>query len=369
MVSRLFTPFRIGTMELANRITVSPMCQYSAVDGSVNDWHLMHLGTLALSGVGLVMVEATHVTPGGRITYGCSGLYSDENERGLARVVRFCREISPVRLGLQIAHSGRKGSSLRPWAGRTALTAEQGAWTTLAPSAIPFGDGWPVPQALDGAGMEAVKRAFVASAQRAARIGFDLLEFHCAHGYLLNGFLSPLANRRTDEYGGTLENRMRYPLEVFAAVRAVWPAGKPLGAKIPGSDFVAGAWGPEDAVAFAKALKALGCDYVTVSGGGVTLDVKAPATPGFQVPFAAQVRREAGIVTGAVGLISDPLQAEAILAEGKADFVALARAFLFNPRWPWHAAVALGAELKYPPQYERCAPQAWPPGKTLGRVA
>lgn len=368
MNSRLFSPFTIGGLELPNRIAVSPMCQYSAVGGSMNDWHLMHLGTLALSGAGLLMVEATHVTPDGRITLHCSGLYSDENEAALRRVVAFCRGISSIRIGLQIAHAGRKGSSQRPWEGRGALKPGDGAWTTLSPSPIPLAPGWPAPRELDRAGMEAVKQAFVDAARRAARIGFDVLEFHSAHGYLLNSFLSPLANRRTDEYGGSLENRMRYPLAVFAAVRAAWPTDRPLGAKIPGSDFVEGAWGPADAVAYAKALKALGCDYVVVSGGGVVLDAKVPGAPGYQVPFAEQVKRETGIVTGAVGLISDPHQAEAIIAGDKADFVAMARAFLFNPRWPWHAAVALGAELRYPPQYERCAPKAWPPAARLGRV-
>jgi 2,4-dienoyl-CoA reductase-like NADH-dependent reductase (Old Yellow Enzyme family) len=368
MTSTLFTPLRIGGLELANRITVSPMCQYSAVHGTMNEWHLMHLGTLALSGAGLLVLEATHVTPEGRITHHCSGLYSDENEAALARIVRFCRGISPVPIGIQLAHAGRKGSAQRPWEGRGPLGPQEKPWQTVAPSPIAFGPGWPVPRALDREGMEAVKRAFVEATRRAARAGFDLVEVHSAHGYLLNTFLSPLSNRREDEYGGSLENRMRFPLEVFAAMREAWPRAKPMGARIPGSDYVPGGWGPEDAVRYARELKALGCDYVTVSGGGVVPEAQVPVKPGYQVPFAERVKREVGLVTGTVGLVSDPRQAEAIVAEGRADFVALARAMLFNPRWPWHAAVVLGAEIRYPPQYERCAPKAWPPAKTLGRV-
>src|SRR5688500_1411227 len=261
MTSKLFTPLRIGSLELDNRIIIAPMCQYSAIDGTMTDWHHMHLGNLALSGASLLVIEATGVTPQGRITPQCTGLYSDENEAAMARVVRFVRSISPVKLGLQLAHAGRKASAERPWEGRGPLQTAD-AWATVAPSAVALAPGWPVPQALDRDGMDAVKLAFVQAARRAERIGIDLLELHSVHGYLLHEFLSPLANRRGDEYGGSLENRMRFPLEVFAALRAAWPE-RPLGAKIPGSDFVAGAWGPADAVVYARALKSLGCDYVT----------------------------------------------------------------------------------------------------------
>jgi len=368
MTSKLFTPLAIGAMELENRITVAPMCQYSAIDGSMTDWHLMHLGSLALSGASMLVIEATGVTPEGRITPQCTGLYSDANEAAMARAVKFVRSISPIRLGIQLAHAGRKGSAQRPWEGRGALGIDDpAAWRTLAPSPIPLGPGWPTPHALDRTGMDAVRDAFVAAARRAARLGLDFVEVHSTHGYLLSEFLSPLANRREDEYGGTLENRMRFPLEVMRAVRTAWD--KPLGAKISGSDFAAGGWTPDDAVVYACELKKLGCDYVTVSGGGVVLDQKVPPGPGYQVPFAERVRREAGIVTGAVGLISDPQQAEEIVTSGKADFVSLARAMLFNPRWPQHAAVLLGGSVRYPPQYERCAPHAWPPGAKLGKVA
>ncbi|MCI3951641.1 MAG: nemA [Burkholderiales bacterium] len=368
MTNKLFTPFSIGSLELENRITVSPMCQYSAIDGSMNDWHLMHLGTLALSGASMLVIEATGVTPEGRITPNCTGLYSDDNEAAMARVVEFVRSISPIRLGIQLAHAGRKASAQRPWEGRGALDPKDpNAWQTVAPSPVPLAPGWPAPQALDRAGMDAVKNAFVQAAQRAARLGLDFIEVHSTHGYLLSEFLSPLANRRNDECGGTLENRMCFPLEVVRALRAAWR--KPLGAKISGSDFAPGGWTPDDAVAYARELKKLGCDYATVSGGGVVLDAKVPISPGYQVPFAERVKRETGIVTGAVGLISDPQQAEDIVSAGKADFVSLARAMLFNPRWPQHAAVTLGGNAKYPPQYERCAPKAWPPGPKLGKVA
>ncbi len=366
MTSKLFTPFSVGDMQVDNRIMVAPMCQYSAADGSMTDWHLAHLASLAISGAGILSIEATGVTPEGRITPQCTGLYSDANEAAMARVVKFVRSISPIRLGIQLCHAGRKGSSQRPWEGRGPLEPGQGAWQTVAPSAVPLAPGWPTPRALERADMDVIKQAFVDAARRAARLGLDFMELHSTHGYLLSEFLSPLANQRSDEYGGSLENRMRFPLEVFRAVRAAW--AKPLGAKISGTDFAAGGWTVEDAVVYARKLKELGCAYLTVSGGGVVLDAKVPVGPGYQVPFAERVRRETGITTGAIGLISDPQQAEEIVASGRADYVALARAMLFNPRWPAHAAVALGAEVRFPPQYERAAPKAWPPGAKLGKV-
>jgi 2,4-dienoyl-CoA reductase-like NADH-dependent reductase (Old Yellow Enzyme family) len=362
MSSKLFEPLAVGPMALTNRIAVAAMCQYSAVDGSMTDWHLQHLGSLSLSGAAMLAIEATGVTAQGRITHGCTGLYSDENEASIKRVVGFVRTISPMRIGVQLAHAGRKASAQRPWEGRGALGPVD-AWQTVAPSAIPLAPGWPTPIALDRAAMNGVRDAFVASAKRAARIGLDFVELHSTHGYLLSEFLSPLSNKRDDEYGGSLENRMRYPLEIVRAVRETWPRHKALGAKISGTDFAEGGWTPDDAVIYARELKALGCDYVTVSGGGVVLDAKVPTGPGYQVPYAERVKRESDITTGAVGLISDAQQAEDIVASGKADFVALARAMLFDPRWPWHAAVALGADIKYPVQYERAHPKAWPPGR------
>ncbi len=363
MSSKLFTPWSIGRMELPNRIGIAPMCQYSAAEGSMTDWHVQHLGNLALSGAGMLVIEATGVTAEGRITPWCTGLWSDENEAAMKRVVDFVRTISPVRIGVQLNHAGRKASAQRPWEGRGPLAASEGAWTTVAPSAIALAPGWPVPAVLDRGGLDQLRDAYVAAVRRAARIGLDFIEMHSTHGYLLSEFLSPLANQRADAYGGSLENRMRFPLEIFECLREAWPRDKPIGAKISGTDFAPGGWTPENAVVYARELKARGCDYVTVSGGGVVLDAKVPVSPGYQVPYAEQVRRETGIATGSVGLIANARQAEDIIASGKADFVSLARGMLFDPRWPWHAALALGADVKYPPQYERAHPKAWPGAK------
>jgi len=369
MASQLFTPLKIGNRELSNRITVAPMCQYSAIGGSMTDWHLMHLGSLAISGASMLVIEMTGVTPTAHITPHCAGLYSDANEAAMKRVVDYVRGISPVMLGVQLAHAGRKGSAQRPWQGHGPLQADEGAWQTQAPSAVPLADGWPAPQAMSKGDMQQLTEAFVQAAQRASRIGLDFIEIHSTHGYLLSEFLSPLSNKRHDEYGGSLDNRMRFPLEVFRAVRAVFPADRFVGAKISGSDFADGGFTPDEAVVYARALKAEACAYVTVSGGGVVLDAKIPVAPGYQVPFAERVKKECGITTGAVGLISDPLQAEAIITSGQADFISLARAMLFNPRWPQHAAVALGVEVEYPPQYQRAAPKAWRPGRTQGKIS
>ncbi len=363
MSSKLFEPISIGPLQCTNRIAVAAMCQYSAVDGSMTDWHLQHLANLSLSGAAMLAIEATGVTAQGRISPGDTGLYSADNEAAMKRVVDFLRTISPISIGVQLAHAGRKASAQRPWEGRGPLAAEEGAWETVAPSAVALAPGWHTPAALDSAGMKAVREAFVESAKRAARIGLDFIELHSTHGYLLSEFLSPLSNKRQDEYGGSLENRMRFPLEVFRALREAWPHDRMFGAKISGTDFAEGGWTPDEAVAYVRELKAAGCDYVTVSGGGVVLDAKVPAGPGYQVPYAQRVKRETGITTGAVGLISDPHQAEEIVASGKADFVALARGMLFDPRWPWHAAVALGADVRYPVQYERAHPRMWPPGR------
>jgi len=367
MTSRkLFEPLAVGPMQLANRITVAPMCQYSAVDGMMTDWHVMHLGMLASSGASMLVIEATGVVPEGRITPYCTGLYSDACESAMARVLAFVRSISPIRVGVQLGHAGRKASACRPGEG-DALPPAAGGWQTVAPSPIRLGAAWPVPQALDRAGMAALTQAFADAARRASRIGLDFVELHSTHGYLLSEFLSPVTNQRNDEHGGSLENRMRFPLEVARAVRAAWPRDRALGAKITGSDFVPGGWTPDDAVVYAQELKKTGFDYVTVSGGGLVLDAKIPVGPGYQVPFAQQVRRESGIITGAVGLISEPAQAEEIVASGKADFVSLARAFMFNPRWPWHAAATLGADIFYIKQYRRVAPDVWAPARALAR--
>jgi 2,4-dienoyl-CoA reductase-like NADH-dependent reductase (Old Yellow Enzyme family) len=364
MTSALFSPLAFAGVNLDNRVAVSPMCQYSADDGCANDWHLTHLGMLANSGAGLLVVEATHVERLGRITHGCLGLYSDANEAALKRVVDHCRRIGVAKLGIQLAHSGRKGSAQRPWEGGQSLKAGADPWETIAPSAMPFGPDWAIPRAMTEEDMARVSAAFVDATRRAVRLGFDTIELHLAHGYLLHSFLSAVSNKRNDGYGGTLENRMRFPLAVVSAVRAIVPKGVPLGARITGSDWMDGGLTPDDAVAVAKALKAAGLDFVCVSSGGVAADARNPPQAGYNVPLAERIRREAGITTRTVGLIVAPKQAEAIIAEGKADMVALARAFLDEPHWGWQAAVALGAEVKRPPQYQRAAPALWP-GKAM----
>jgi 2,4-dienoyl-CoA reductase-like NADH-dependent reductase (Old Yellow Enzyme family) len=357
MPSALFTPIRFRGLALSNRIMVSPMCQYSAVDGSATDWHLVHLGHLALGGAGLLCVEATAVEAAGRITPGCLGLYSDDNERALARVVRAIRANSPIRLGIQIGHAGRKGSSEVPWRGGQLIPLDRGGWRPVAPSAVPQLPDEDPPEALDRAGIARIKAAFVATTERALRLGFDALEVHSAHGYLLHEVLSPISNRRTDEYSGALENRMRLPLEVFAAVRAAWPADRPLGVRVSATDWVDGGWDIEQCVAYARELQRLGCDWIDCSSGGVSPQQKIPLAPGYQVPFSRRIRAETGMKTIAVGLITEAQQAEAIVAGGEADMVALARAMLYDPRWAWHAAAALGATAHAPEQYWRCPPR------------
>ena len=363
MSSALFSPLSLRELTLANRIVVSPMCQYSAADGNAGDWHLMHLGNLSVSGSGLVMVEATAVEPRGRITYGDLGLYSDDNEAALRRIVSFCRQYGGSRLGLQLAHAGRKASDHLPWEehGRP-LAPEEGAWTTVAPSEISYGDAWPRPQALDTAGLQAVKQAFVRATRRAARLDFDLVEMHAAHGYLLHEFLSPLSNTRHDVYGGSREKRMRFPLEVFSAMREAWPASKPLGVRISATDYADGGWDIVDSLAFAQALKDRGCDFLDVSGGGLVPSQRLAVGPGYQVPWAARIRQEVGMPTMTVGMINQPQQAEEIIARGQADLVALARAMLYDPRWTWHAARELWTDLEYPPQYRRCKSLQLAPG-------
>lgn len=361
MTSALFSPIRLAGLELANRIAVSPMCQYSADDGSATDWHLMHLGMLANSGAGLVVVEATHVERHGRITHGCLGLYSDDNEAALARVVYQARRAGHARFGIQLAHSGRKGSAQRPWEGGGALKAGEDPWQTIAASPLPFGDGWHTPREATESDMDRVRDAFVNSARRAVRIGLDAIELHMAHGYLAHNFMSPLSNKRTDQYGGSFENRMRFPLSIAKAVRAALPKEMPLGARITGSDWREGGLTPDDAVKIAKALKAEGFDFLCVSSGGVAADIRNPSEPGYNVAIAARVKREAGIAARAVGLIVTPEQAEAVVGRGEADMVALGRGFLDDPHWGWHAAKTLGADVARPRQYLRAGPKLWAP--------
>jgi 2,4-dienoyl-CoA reductase-like NADH-dependent reductase (Old Yellow Enzyme family) len=359
-MSLLFSPIRLAELSLENRIVVSPMCQYSADNGSATDWHIMHLGQLALSGAGLLIIEASGVEPRGRITPSCLGLYSDDNERALARVLKAVRAHGRARIGIQLAHAGRKASVDVPWRGGKPLEPAAGAWPTIAPSAVPFAEGWSMPVPLERAGMDDVIAAFVRATERSLRLGLDLIELHGAHGYLISEFLSPLANRRDDDYGGSLENRMRFPLEIVRAVRAAWPRQRPLGVRLNGTDFTPSGIVVEEAAAFAAALKTAGVDYVCVSGGGNSPAQRIPLEPHYQVPYAAEVRKRSGLATMAVGLITEPRAAERVIASGEADLVALARGFLDDPRWAWHAAEALGAELAVVPQYERARPKLWP---------
>jgi 2,4-dienoyl-CoA reductase-like NADH-dependent reductase (Old Yellow Enzyme family) len=348
----LFSPLELRQLSLNNRIIVSPMCQYSAADGSAADWHTVNLGQYALSGPGLVFTEATAVSAAGRISPADLGLYSDENEAALERVVAFIRRWTRTPIGIQLAHAGRKASTAPPWEGGAPLDAAD-AWQTVAPSALPHAPDWPVPSALDAAGMHKVREQFIAAARRADRLGFDVIELHFAHGYLLHQFLSPIANRRTDAYGGSRENRMRFPLEVFEAVRLVWPEERPLGVRISASDYVDGGWSVDDSIALAEELCNRSCDFIDCSGGGVSPAQRIELREGYQVPFASAIRAATGAVTIAVGLITDPAFADAVIARGDADAVAIARGFIRNPRWTWDAADALGAQSFVPPQYDR----------------
>jgi 2,4-dienoyl-CoA reductase-like NADH-dependent reductase (Old Yellow Enzyme family) len=355
-MSALFSPFTLRSITLPNRIVVSPMCQYSAERGEPNTWHLIHLSTLALSGAGMLCIEGTAVEPDGRITSADLGLWDDATEAAFRPVLEAVRKYSKVPVTVQLAHAGRKGSSRVPWEGGQQIPLSGGGWLADAPSALEHQEGETKPSALDSAGLARIRTAFAASTKRAARLGFDGIEIHGAHGYLLHEFLSPVSNRRTDEYGGSLANRLRFPLEVFDAVRAAFPADKPVGVKVSATDWVEGGWDLGQTIEFAKALKQRGADWITASSGGVSPLQKIAVAPGYQVPFAEAIRKAADITTIAVGLITDPQQAEDIIATGKADLVALARAMLYDPRWPWHAAAQLGATVEAPPPYWRSQP-------------
>jgi 2,4-dienoyl-CoA reductase-like NADH-dependent reductase (Old Yellow Enzyme family) len=349
----LFTPLTIRSVTLRNRAGVSPMCQYSATDGMANDWHYIHLGSRAVGGAGLVMVEATGVAPEGRITPGCLGLWSDKQIEPLVPITTFVKQHGAVP-GIQLAHAGRKASANLPWRGGAHLSDAEGGWTTIAPSAIPFGGDLPkVPRAMTEGDIVRVQNDFVAAAKRALAGGFEWLELHAAHGYLFNEFLSPLANQRTDKYGGSFENRIHLLLDTARAVRAVWPETLPLAVRISAIDWVEGGWDIEQSIALAKLLKSAGVDLVDCSSGGVVPDAKIKVEPGYQVPFAEQVRHGADIRTAAVGFITEPKQADDIVRSGKADLVLLARQMLVDPYWPAHAAKALGHQLTPPNQYAR----------------
>lgn len=356
-MSHLFSPFALGPLQLANRIAIAPMCQYSATDGLASDWHMIHYGHLALSGAGLLILEATAVSPEGRISPADLGLWSAGHQRALAPIVQAIRRHAPIKLAVQLAHAGRKASSAPPFEGGQALPPAQGGWQTVAPSALAHAPGDPPPLALDQSGLERIKTDFVNAALRAHALGIEAIELHGAHGYLLHQFLSPLANQRSDHYGGSLENRMRFPLEVYDAVRAAVPRQMALGMRVSASDWVEGGWDLDQTLALAQALKQRGADFIHVSSGGASPLQQIPLGPGYQVHFAQRIKAETGLPTIGVGLITEPLHAEAIVANGQADMVGLARAMLYNPRWPWHAAAALGAQVAAPPQYWRSQPR------------
>lgn len=356
-MTALFSPFTLRGVTLPNRIVISPMCQYSAERGEATDWHMIHLGHLALSGAGLLCIEATAVEPDGRITHGDLGLWDDVTEAALKPVLAAIRKHSPIRVAMQLSHAGRKASSAAPWEGGQLVPVADGGWLPHGPSAVPHKDGETPPLALDAAGLNRIREAFAASARRAARLGIDAIEVHAAHGYLLHQFLSPLANRRTDEYGGSRENRMRFPLEIFEIVRAAFLEDRPVGVRVSATDWVEGGWELDDTIAFAHELKRRGCDWIDVSSGGVSPLQKIPLSPGYQVPFAQAVKRAVGMPTIAVGLINEPAHANRLIEAGDADLVAMARAMLYDPRWPWHAAAELGAQVTAPPQYWRSQPR------------
>lgn len=352
MKESLFSPLRLRGVEFPNRIGVSPMCQYSATDGLVNDWHVSHIGARAAGGPGLVIVEATGVVAEGRITPGCLGIWSEDHVPGLERLAKLIRSHGAV-AGIQIGHAGRKGSANLPWLGGMPLSAAEGAWEMVAPSAIAFDTGWPVPRELTVAEIAGLVESFRVAAERALRAGFEVVEIHGAHGYLISEFLSPLVNVRTDEYGGSFENRTRFLREVIGAVRSVWPENLPVFLRISASDWAEGGWTVDDSVELAKMVKPLGVDLIDASSGGVVANAKMKVGPGYQVPFAAKVRAEGGIATAAVGMITEAQQADAIVRNGEADLVLLAREFLREPYWPIFAAKALGVEPKVPNQYLR----------------
>ena len=358
--AQLFSPLTIGSVILPNRIVVSPMCEYSCDDGFANDWHLVHLGSRAVGGAALVFTEATAVTPEGRISPQDLGLWKEEHIAPLARITAFLHS-QGAHAGIQLAHAGRKASTWRPWSGEGKIAPDQGGWqNVLAPSAIPFTANYPQPQQLDRAGIAAIAAAFRDAALRAGRAGFDVIEIHSAHGYLLHEFLSPISNHRSDEYGGSFENRVRLLLEVVASVREVWPAPRPLFVRFSATDWTEGGWDLPESVRLAALLRDRGVDLIDVSSGGNVPAAAIPVGPGFQTPFSEAIRKETGILTGAVGMITDPAQAAHIIRTGQADLIFMAREFLRDPYWPLHAAQSLGEATSWPVQYLRAAPPKSP---------
>jgi 2,4-dienoyl-CoA reductase-like NADH-dependent reductase (Old Yellow Enzyme family) len=356
-MSKLFEPFQLGSITLPNRIVIAPMCQYSAEDGGMTDWHIIHLGHLALSGAALLTVEASGVSPEGRITYADVGLYSDETEAALRRTIEAVRRHSSIAMGIQLAHAGRKASTEVPWLGGRQIPPDaENGWQTLAPSTVPFASGQAAPSSLSHDQMAEIRHAFVGAARRSVQLGIELIQLHAAHGYLLHQFLSPLSNRRDDEYGGALENRMKFPLEVFDAVRQAVPPGYPVSVRVSGTDWIEGGWSIEETAIFCRELERQGCAAIHVSSGGLAPEQKIPIGPSYQVPLARAIKAAVNIPVVAVGLITGFEQAESIISTGDADFIALARGMLYDPRWPWHAAAFFGEHVSAPKQYLRSEP-------------
>jgi len=355
-MTHLFDPLAIRDITFANRVFVSPMCQYSSTDGYANDWHFVHLGSRAVGGAGLVLTEATAVLPEARISPHDLGIWMDDHVEPLARIVRFIHEQGSV-AGMQLAHAGRKASTYRPWAGHGTVHESEGGWNVVAPSTLPFADYYPMPQALSIEGIRNIVSAFAAGARRACEAGFGVIEIHAAHGYLMHEFLSPYSNRRTDAYGGSFENRTRILRETAAAVRDSWPERAPLFVRISATDWIDGGWDIQQSVELARQLKELGADLIDCSSGGNVLHATVPVGPGYQTQFAEQIRREANILTGAVGMITSPVQAEHVIVTGQADAVIIARELLRDPYWPLRAARALGQPISWPVQYLRAAPE------------
>ena len=355
-MSKLFEPITLGELTLENRIVIAPMCQYSSDEGKATAWHHAHLGQLSFSGAGLLILEATAVEAAGRISAEDLGLWDDATEAAMKDLITGLRANSKMPLGLQLGHAGRKASCAAPWNGGAQIPQSAGGWQTVAPSAIAFTEGTEAPEAMSLARIDELKKAYVETVRRADRLGLDLLELHGAHGYLLHQLLSPLSNQRTDQYGGSLENRMRLLLEIFQEIRAEFPAEKPIGVRISATDWVEGGWDLEQSIELAKALDKLGCSYIHVSSGGLSPQQKIAVGPNYQVPFADGIKRYVNMPVIAVGLITEPEQAEAIIGTGQADMIALARGILYNPRWPWHAAAKLGAKVSAPKQYWRSEP-------------
>ena len=359
MAIRLFEPLELRGVALQNRIVFEPMTQFSSKDGVAGDWHLMHLGQFAVSGAALVFTESTYVAPEARNARECLSLYTYEQEAALARIIGFFHRHSPAKFGVELCHGGRKASSRPNWVGGGPLSVSEGGYETVAPSPLPVNEGWPVPRPIAYGEIPKIVEMFRSAAARAQNAGADVLELHGAHGYLIHQFLSPITNRRNDGYGGSLANRMRFCLEVFEAVRAVWPHDKPLGIRVSATDWAEGGWTLEDTIALARRLDSLGCDFMDVSSGGLTSAQKIETGPGYQTVFAAAIKAQVMMRIITVGGISSPQQAETILRTGQADMVGLARPMLYNPRWPWMAAEELGASAFYPPQYERAQPSKW----------